>query len=178
MGEGSAPRIASLCSGLAEPPGNRAHGALECGDLSPLFSLGRLVGQAALRGAARASSSARHSLRNRPNHQIRRRQVACRKRRRVAALQRLRRKSDRPTVQTRQTASASRTSRRRFLRQPEHRVPRLSSDFRYWSVLVFLGAPRISSNFRRCCQRLCDFARLSLGGCSPHLTSSLAAGVL
>src|SRR5213594_1508784 len=52
---------------------------LECGDLSPLLPLGRLVAKAGPRSAARES---------RTLSRIRRRQVACGKRGQVRALQR------------------------------------------------------------------------------------------
>jgi hypothetical protein len=53
---------------------------LECGDLSPLWLLGRLAGQAEPRSAAR---------RNAAPLLLRRRQIACQKRRQVGALQSL-----------------------------------------------------------------------------------------
>src|SRR5688572_8275852 len=55
-----------------------ADDALECGDLSPLSPLGRLVGQAEPRSAAREAVGT--------STRERRRQVACRKRRDFAAL--------------------------------------------------------------------------------------------
>jgi hypothetical protein len=51
---------------------------LECGDLSPLWLPGRLVGQAEPRSAARSTPT---------RWPVRWRQVACRKRRELAALQ-------------------------------------------------------------------------------------------
>ena len=68
-----------MLESLFEKPakGSTDDNDLECGDLSPLSSLGRLVGQAEPRPAARSNFT---------RTSARRRQVACRKRRELAAL--------------------------------------------------------------------------------------------